>query len=683
MSQLLSVEQMSLSKIKLAITLTLAVIVSIGLLVAPQFIPTGQKAYVIPIDPANCIKLSSNTLPSAINATSDTIGTCYKGNPPTACYQSILNNVTFASCKSKLTSAPDIYTFCNQDTCNTGDVAQTIKYWCENKNTSNAQCLSGVSAPVGVTTYTEGSCGGTCTKKYWWCNSPGVCASGSSVPNGMNYFDSEAQCKNSTASVCGNYSYYTCEAGSVCSGRSTSVLGKINYSNKMACNTDCSSYSPTKTGFICSGTTSCVTAEVGTTNKPMYSSGDTCNANANKDCSTIIVPPIIPPTISTYTCSGSPSYACSQKTCTPGTAGCYTSSNCDSKCVASVFVESKYKCSSSGCVPCSTTETCTQTWDTCSSSCNINNDPKGCCLRSSNWLGKKAYNTLQSECKPTPIFPRTAIFTAGATASGSQCIKGCVEIPFSTIRSSLKNGTYTKITENDFKSWAVEDPYDVSGDIAEIREEMGAYQRVDTVVVGQRLVTGGSSAMSQLLAKPKPTIFTYYIINPNSTGGWRAVSAHAVVLLSITDSGGGKYLLKVIDSMPSYASDPNNPEMTTLECQSIPAEGQVDGLTVDMLCGIDDYTKALPVIYSYGPSGVSNDPVSQLTSARNNYCQSTEGKANTVFCSRNIGQWLENNYPGIINSFAQRDAEGGMCIGWSDFILRVAYLGDFTEECPK
>ncbi|MFA6422086.1 MAG: hypothetical protein WCV92_01675 [Candidatus Buchananbacteria bacterium] len=680
------VKQQTSFKVKLAITLILAVIVSLGLLVIPYFIPTNQNAtYTIP--PSDCHKMTSPTYTIPRDHNSKTEGACYKGVPggtTSYCWQSFFSNTeTFGECRGR-TNGNSTYTFCPDQDCQTGPI-QTTKYWCENKNTSNAQCISGVSAPAGTITYTEGSCGGTCAKKYWWCNSPGVCSSGSGVSNGINYYDSEAQCKNSTASVCGNYNYYVCENSS-CVGRSKPVLGKINYSNKLSCNIDCSGYNPSKTGFVCSGPNSCATAEVGSTNKLMYGSGDTCVANAAKDCgSTIIIPNTTTTTTvrPTFKCSGSPNYICAQADCTPGAPGCYSSNNCDAKCVAPVLVESKYKCSSSGCAPCLASEACTQTWDTCQSSCNIDNNPKGCCLRSSNWLGKKAYNTLQSECKPTLLFPRTAIFTAGATASGSQCIKGCAEITFSTIRSSLKNGAYTKITENDFKSWAAEDPYDVSGDIAEIREEMGAYQRTDTVVVGQRLVAGGSSAMRQLLTKPKPTIFTYYIINPNGTGGWQAVSAHAVVLISIVDNGGGKYSLRVIDSMPSYPSDPNKPELSTLECRTIPAEGQVDGLTVDALCDVDDYTKALPAIYTYGSAGETNDPVSQLKSARDAYCQSTEGKTNTAFCSRNIGQWLEANYPAIVNSFVQRDAEGGMCIGWSDFILRVAYLGDFTGECPK
>ena len=312
--------------------------------------------------------------------------------------------------------------------------------------------------------------------------------------------------------------------------------------------------------------------------------------------------------------------------------------------------------------------------------CNRNNPDRPVCKL--NFGSGTTQTSCRADCKP---------------------VSKCSETSFFSIANKLDSNQYTLITEKNFKGWASQDPYDPSGDIQEIREKMGSEQRCYVVNNDRHSYEEkGSKALDILLTKSLPTPFTFFVLNPididivSNLVKYRAVGGHATVLTSISRTAFG-YSLTIIDSNSDIDG---NPKKMTVDCEYqktkifYPSQTGIPGQfieeTGDVICQykysqrdadgnlLEGWLAAYPMIT---PSNVTNGQdiagTSALISARQAYCQSPDGRKNPNFCQRNVAKWLEDNYPLIPNQ-GVRGSEAGMCAGWSTFLLKVAYLGDFT-----
>jgi len=285
-------------------------------------------------------------------------------------------------------------------------------------------------------------------------------------------------------------------------------------------------------------------------------------------------------------------------------------------------------------------------------------------------------------------------------ACARTCVKEeprCKETSFRSIASSLNNISYTKITEDSFAGWASQDPYDPSGDIQEIREEMGKYQRCYVLGQGNTKLSG-VAALEYLLSKTMPATFTYYLMTPLdgidiNSNNLKVVGAHATVATNISRTSNG-YSLTVVD--PNSDAD-GKPQKRNITCtkKTINILSSTGSKTGDVVCtyfgnlkdpngSVSAYTAlAYPMVVQMesGSSGSQDiGEVDKLIAARQAYCASEAGRNNPNFCNRNVAQWLEANYPLVANQ-GTRMSEAGMCAGWSTFVMRVGYLGDFVGEC--
>lgn len=308
--------------------------------------------------------------------------------------------------------------------------------------------------------------------------------------------------------------------------------------------------------------------------------------------------------------------------------------------------------------------------------CNRDNPEKPICKL--NFGSGDTQSSCRADCKPK---------------------KSCSETSFASIAMSLSAPQYTLISEKDFRGWASQDPYDPSGDIQEIREEMGKDQRCFVVNNETRNYTEtGSRALNVLLTTQLPTPFTFFVLNPIDITSvpikYKAVGGHATVLTSIAKTDFG-YSLTIVDSNSDADGSPKKMsydcvyrETKILYPTGVP--GQTTEEIGDILCMynfsqrdedgnlVEGWFASYPKIVSSNVTGgqdIAGTP--DLIKARQNYCQSVAGRKNPSFCQRNVAKWLEDNYP-IISNQGTRWSEAGMCAGWSTFLLRVAYLGDFT-----
>jgi hypothetical protein len=140
------------------------------------------------------------------------------------------------------------------------------------------------------------------------------------------------------------------------------------------------------------------------------------------------------------------------------------------------------------------------------------------------------------------------------------------------------------------------------------------------------------------------------------------IKGHETIVLEITslDTNGG-YRMEILD--------PNGPRLDTFICKKT-------------ICGGHSFYGCSSPNYPgnfFVP--IDSKDVSTLVASLNSFCRSN---SQSKFCKdrySNTSLWLKNNYPLIDNPAGS--TERGSCFGWSDFILKVTYLGEFGYECPR
>lgn len=77
-----------------------------------------------------------------------------------------------------------------------------------------------------------------------------------------------------------------------------------------------------------------------------------------------------------------------------------------------------------------------------------------------------------------------------------------------------------------------------------------------------------------------------------------------------------------------------------------------------------------------------NYPIDSLRTAFTAHCRKHSQSKMCQERQANMSAWLRDNYP-LVGNFATFKSLVGNCFGWTDFILRTTYLGDFVGECPR
>ena len=292
-------------------------------------------------------------------------------------------------------------------------------------------------------------------------------------------------------------------------------------------------------------------------------------------------------------------------------------------------------------------------------------------------------NPLKPICRSNVGYGDSAqqFCAANCRALADPITASCVEIPFTQIATNLLAGSYTKISEDSFKSWAQKDDKDYcaanylnctrpittnyptqgSGDERDIKGIMTMAQ------LGQTNGAPGTTLQEQAILDIKkvtdgniPARLTLSAWDGNNKFMW----SHSVVALSIkleADINGYKhYIVEVLD--------PNGPQIVNIDCNRTP---NLNLVCVSLYGGDNEKLFMIPQLESADRSLF-------YSQVRNSVCSQANYRG-TKFCNRNVSQYLRDYYPEITNFTT--NLSDGQCSGWTNIAMAVAFLGDFTGEC--
>jgi hypothetical protein len=180
--------------------------------------------------------------------------------------------------------------------------------------------------------------------------------------------------------------------------------------------------------------------------------------------------------------------------------------------------------------------------------------------------------------------------------------------------------------------------------------------------------------LKQTLGEKKPMVLTLKFKDvPYGSPG------HAVIGLglanesswSTTTSGivlsGKKYDIKILD--------PNGPKVKTFVCKTYDPNPLIPDLDEGFNCSPAYPTRVGNKFFYIRVLKSKVDQTNSLWGLRDGYCETNPPND---FCQRDLPGYMESNYPEIDNGL--EEFENGCCAGWSDVVLKVGYLGQFTSK---
>jgi hypothetical protein len=246
------------------------------------------------------------------------------------------------------------------------------------------------------------------------------------------------------------------------------------------------------------------------------------------------------------------------------------------------------------------------------------------------------------------------------------------EVPFVSIANNLKNNVIpTIITETSFKDWGNDQSLDNvkatagfgAGDKEDLENEMdstqqctGALGKPNPVDIG---ITGLREMQISTYAKQPVTMSIF-----SETTDFLPISAHAVIVLKVTEGANKNFKIRVLDS--GTQAQPDYPKAYDIDCN--PGTIRVNEV----------YAPTIVCVHpEMGRVWFINDEISVVRGLKQAFLGYCRNNSFSKFCTerKDMTGWLEANYPKIQNFVGPN---GGVCSGWSVFILRVAYLGDFV-----
>ena len=238
------------------------------------------------------------------------------------------------------------------------------------------------------------------------------------------------------------------------------------------------------------------------------------------------------------------------------------------------------------------------------------------------------------------------------------------------------------ITEKNFNGWAAYETRDRasegqgSGDQQDLIDKIVSQQGKcfgNTSILGKDYteIAQNVSAFVQNNLTPdgdaKRDVVPFSFDEYSATGAYKGMG-HAIVLLSVKKDG---------KAITFEFVDPNGPSIGTLVCGTSILRSN-KGVPLCVPSPKRNYGPyVIPNFYQYGVDLI-NSYKSQLSAIQASpYCQNNAGNPSYAdYCQRKPADWLRNNYPNISNP--RIGLFGASCRGWSDFVFRTTYLGDFV-----
>lgn len=169
----------------------------------------------------------------------------------------------------------------------------------------------------------------------------------------------------------------------------------------------------------------------------------------------------------------------------------------------------------------------------------------------------------------------------------------------------------------------------------------------------------------------------FNIILSNGTFLQEGFTTHKVVVIGISGSPTQGYDFDIID--------PNTPNTTTTLGHCLRADWSISyGKTINYYSGL--MCDNIPSAYSSlkGPALIQIDNNFSGFDFEDNYATALEGLCSSAngadypdLCGRknDIDSWLKSN----LTDFQNPNIQGGVCGAWSDFMIKVAFYGDFSD----
>lgn len=262
------------------------------------------------------------------------------------------------------------------------------------------------------------------------------------------------------------------------------------------------------------------------------------------------------------------------------------------------------------------------------------------------------------------------------------------EVPFSSIQRQLNTGGFAYVTENSLSNWLSFDPYDPSGDLEDMVALIGNSQScndVQGIFEGFQSGRFDASAVEELVDSvvvlseqerqdefyriiddfPDPTHFPYFVGYYYGVPSRNVYGGHANVAV-----GKNGRRIDVVD--------PNGPLQGLIDCEDRWATQQTSsGQNVRVPVCVYNPDGIERVIFSIG---YNYDQINPWFNQRTQVCNVTH-QASQSFCGRNITDWVRANYSAFPDNFISGHHHG-VCSGWAQTLLKIAYLADFGGECP-
>jgi len=245
---------------------------------------------------------------------------------------------------------------------------------------------------------------------------------------------------------------------------------------------------------------------------------------------------------------------------------------------------------------------------------------------------------------------------------------------------SLRNNLFTNLAGNNFRSWAVDYQGAVVEEIISTQcEYVDAYSEFENFF-NVRETLRAITTLKTITDARDPAILTirWSKTLPSKVNSFR-VFAHAVIALKITnvsDRTGIKYEIRYLD--------PNGPKVETMDCvvdkkwYPVPVDNTTLRFSiVEKKALFCRYPGAQTDVFPF----LTSNTLDFNNNLRTEFYRLCSVMSQSSFClsRQNLSRWLEENYPLIDNPYIL----GGNCLGWSKFMLRVAYLGNFVGTCPS
>jgi hypothetical protein len=223
------------------------------------------------------------------------------------------------------------------------------------------------------------------------------------------------------------------------------------------------------------------------------------------------------------------------------------------------------------------------------------------------------------------------------------------------------------IPADSFFSWSIDNYEEMANEISQSQ-----CQYINRKKFGETETLRAVTLIKRITDNNQPTFISVQQLVPPD--GNKFPAGHSMIALRVSDTTQNfetRYQIKFLD--------PNGPTVMTMDCKISKK---------DVFNPADLTTKPETGMYCLHPSlglvapyvrDVDIELIEKLRTLFYNRCKLSQAN----FCKehRNLSKWLETNYP-IIDNNDPRFGKG-VCAGWSEFVLKIAYLADFVGECAS